>query len=64
MTLLSVDEIERFRVGERDWFNAWMEGVEIGRDTYGDQQLADDPGDPATAPMEELGRRHRHLDDE
>jgi hypothetical protein len=55
LKLLPLDEIDRFARREREWLDAWMEGV--GSVPSAGPEIAplpDDPTDPATMPAEEL----------
>jgi hypothetical protein len=51
--LLSIEEIDRFEALEPDWLAAFRHGYEAGGGGGG--LLADDPEDPATFRLEELG---------
>jgi hypothetical protein len=55
LTLLPVDEIDRFGRREPDWLAAWMEGYRsVPGPSTATEPLPDDPTDPATMPAEQL----------
>ena len=55
LQLLPVDLVDRFARREREWLDAWMEGVRsVPGSASGTHTLPDDPTDPATMPPEQL----------
>ncbi len=56
LSLLPVDEIDRFARREAEWLAGWMEGYHsVSSPSTPVEPLPDDPDDPATMPAEQLG---------
>jgi len=56
LVLLPVGEIGRFALREPEWLAAWMEGYDsVANSPDLVEPLPDDPDDPATMPVDELG---------
>ena len=56
LTLLPVNEIDRFARREAEWLAGWMDGYRsVPGPSMATEPLADDPADPATMPAEQLG---------
>jgi SMI1 / KNR4 family (SUKH-1) len=55
LTLLPIDQIDRFGRREPEWLAGWLEGYESGAAMHGPgESLRDDPGDPATMRVDQL----------
>lgn len=56
LALLPVGDVDRFARREAEWLAAWMEGYRsVGGPSTPAEGLPNDPADPATMPVEQLG---------